>query len=106
MAGQLYDIAMGFVVAAGAYSSGGISMRYFNLAVAFGINVSRAHLGFGNCPIYTVFEFIDTAQGQTIDPNRPRLQKQGRRREIGDRPWHTVHGRRPPPHFYLYFICS
>jgi len=58
---QFYGIAIGFVVPAGAYSGGGISMGCFNPAVAFGIDVSSAHLGFGNCLLYTLFEFIGAA---------------------------------------------
>jgi len=46
------------VVVAGAYSGGSISMGCFNPAVAFGIDVSSAHLGFGYCIFYTICEFM------------------------------------------------
>jgi len=58
---QFYGIAIGFVIVAGAYSGGSISMGCFNPAVAFGIDVSSAHLGFQNCFFYTIFEFVGAA---------------------------------------------
>ena len=41
----------------GTYGAGAVSGSYFNPAVAFGIDVSRAHVGFGVC-VYTHFELI------------------------------------------------
>jgi len=55
---QFYGIAIGFVIVAGAYGAGAISGGCFNPAVAFGIDVSSAHLGFGACLWYTICEFI------------------------------------------------
>jgi len=53
-----YGIAIGFVIVAGAYSGGSISMGCFNPAVAFAIDVSSAARGFGHCLTYTVCEFV------------------------------------------------
>merc|ERR1719331_1239398 len=58
---QFYGLAIGFVVVAGAYSGGSVSMGCFNPAVAFGIDVSSAHLGVKYCFIYTIFEFVGAA---------------------------------------------
>jgi len=55
---QFYGLAIGFVVVAGGYGAGHISGGCFNPAVAVGIDVSSAGLGFGWCFLYTVFEFI------------------------------------------------
>jgi len=54
---QFYGIAIGFVVIAGGYGAGHISGGCFNPAVAIGIDVSSAGLGFGWCFLYTIFEF-------------------------------------------------
>jgi len=58
---QFYGLAIGFVVIAGGYGAGHISGGCFNPAVAIGIDVSSAGLGFGWCFAYTVFEFIGAA---------------------------------------------
>jgi len=58
---QFYGLAIGFVVVAGGYGAGHISGGCFNPAVAIGIDVSSAGLGFGWCIPYTVFEFIGAA---------------------------------------------
>jgi aquaporin Z len=58
---QFYGLAIGFVIVAGAYSGGSVSMGCFNPAVAFGIDVSSAHLGVKYCFIYTIFEFVGAA---------------------------------------------
>lgn len=58
---QFYGLAIGFVVVAGGYGAGHISGGCFNPAVAVGIDVSSAGLGFGWCFVYTVFEFIGAA---------------------------------------------
>merc|ERR1719163_2245561 len=44
---QFYGLAIGFVVVAGGYGAGHISGGCFNPAVAFGIDVSSAGIGFG-----------------------------------------------------------
>jgi len=55
---QFYGLAIGFVIVAGAYSGGSISMGCFNPAVAFGIDVSSAHMGVHYCFLYTAFELV------------------------------------------------
>jgi len=55
---QFYGLAIGFVIVAGAYSGGSVSMGCFNPAVAFGIDVSSASHGVKFCFIYTAFELI------------------------------------------------
>jgi len=58
---QFYGLAIGFVVVAGAYSGGSVSMGCFNPAVAFGIDVASAHFGIKYCFIYTLFELVGAA---------------------------------------------
>jgi len=55
---QFYGLAIGFVIVAGAYGAGAVSGGCFNPAVAIGIDVSSAGLGFGWCIAYLVFEMI------------------------------------------------
>merc|ERR1719378_1820056 len=55
---QFYGLAIGFVIVAGAYSGGSVSMGCFNPAVAFGIDVSSAYCGVKYSLIYTAFEFL------------------------------------------------
>jgi len=58
---EYFPIAIGFVVVAGGYAGGGISGGAFNPAVAFGLDVASAHLGFKYCLVYTLFEFVGAA---------------------------------------------
>jgi len=58
---QFYGLAIGFVIVAGAYSGGSVSMGCFNPAVAFGIDVSSAQFGVFYCFVYTVFELVGAA---------------------------------------------
>jgi len=58
---QFYGLAIGFVVVAGAYSGGSVSMGCFNPAVAFGIDVSSAQYGVKYCFVYTLFELVGAA---------------------------------------------
>merc|ERR1719424_2170869 len=58
---QFYGIALGFVIVAGAYSGGSVSMGCFNPAVAFGIDVSSAYSGVKYSFIYTAFELVGAA---------------------------------------------
>merc|ERR1719390_133454 len=58
---EYFPLAIGFVVVAGGYAAGGISGGAFNPAVAFGLDVASAHLGFKYCLIYTCFEFVGAA---------------------------------------------
>lgn len=55
---QYYGLAIGFVIVAGGYGAGHISGGCFNPAVAFGIDISSAALGFGWCVVYTIFEIL------------------------------------------------
>merc|ERR1719183_1524388 len=58
---QFYGLAIGFVIVAGAYSGGSVSMGCFNPAVAFGIDVSSAAHGVKHCFIYTLWELVGAA---------------------------------------------
>lgn len=58
---EYYGIAIGFSVIAGGYGAGHISGGCFNPAVAIGIDVSSAGLGFGYCLPYVLFEFAGAA---------------------------------------------
>merc|ERR1719352_252801 len=58
---QFYGLAIGFVIVAGAYSGGSVSMGCFNPAVAFGIDVSSAYYGVKYCFVYTAFELVGAA---------------------------------------------
>jgi len=58
---QFYGLAIGFVIVAGAYTAGNISGCALNPAVAFGIDVSSAHKGFGWSFVYLIFEAIGAA---------------------------------------------
>merc|ERR1719230_1914699 len=58
---QFYGLAIGFVVVAGGYGAGHISMGCFNPAVAFGIDVASAYYGVFYCLVYTVFELAGAA---------------------------------------------
>jgi aquaporin Z len=58
---QFYGLAIGFVIVAGAYSGGSVSMGCFNPAVAFGIDVSSAQFGVKYCFVYTLFELVGAA---------------------------------------------
>jgi len=58
---QFYGLAIGFVVIAGGYGAGHISGGCFNPAVAWGIDVSSAGIGFGWCLAYTIFELVGAA---------------------------------------------
>merc|ERR1719337_146838 len=58
---QFFGLAIGFVIIAGGYAAGGISGGAFNPAVALGIDVSSAGLGFGWGFAYTAYELIGAA---------------------------------------------
>jgi len=58
---QFYGLAIGFVIVAGAYSGGSVSMGCFNPAVAFGLDVASAYFGVFYCLVYTVFELAGAA---------------------------------------------
>lgn len=58
---QYYGLAIGFVIIAGGHAAGPISGGCFNPAVAVGIDVSSAGLGFGWCFAYFAYEFMGAA---------------------------------------------
>merc|ERR1719181_1033157 len=58
---QFYGLAIVFVIIAGAYGAGAVSGGCFNPAVALGIDVSSAGLGFGWCAPYILFELAGAA---------------------------------------------
>merc|ERR1719271_1497846 len=58
---EYFGLAIGFVIVAGGYAAGWISGGAFNPAVAIGLDVASAGLGFGYCALYTVFEFLGAA---------------------------------------------
>jgi len=58
---QFYGLAIGFVIVAGAYGAGTVSMGCFNPAVAFALDTASFWIGFQYGPIYMIFEFIGGA---------------------------------------------
>jgi len=58
---ESFGMAIAFSVVAGGYAGGWISGGCFNPAVAFGLDVSSAHMGVKWCFLYTLFEFIGSA---------------------------------------------
>jgi len=58
---QFYGLAIGFVIVAGGYGGGAVSGGAFNPAVALGIDVSSAGMGFGYSLVYLGFEFLGAA---------------------------------------------
>merc|ERR1719378_723318 len=58
---QFYGLAIGGVIVAGAYGAGAISGGCFNPAVALGLDVSSAGVGFGWGFAYTGYELIGCA---------------------------------------------
>merc|ERR1719388_711148 len=55
---QFYGLAIGFVIIAGGYAAGNISGGAFNPAVALGIDLSSAGIGFGWGFAYFGYEMI------------------------------------------------
>lgn len=58
---QYYGLAIGFVIVAAGYAAGPISGAALNPAVAFGIDLSSAGIGFGWCFAYLAYEFAGAA---------------------------------------------
>merc|ERR1712054_568181 len=58
---EFYGLAIGFVIVAGGYGAGAISGGCFNPAVALGIDVSSAGLGFGWGFAYAGYELLGAA---------------------------------------------
>jgi len=63
---QFFGLAIGFVIIAGGYAAGGISGGAFNPAVALGIDVSSAGLGFGWGFAYAGYELIGAALASAL----------------------------------------
>merc|ERR1719262_1955770 len=63
---QFYGLAIGFVIIAGGYGAGAISGGAFNPAVALGIDVSSAGLGFGWGFAYAGYELIGAALAHAL----------------------------------------
>jgi len=63
---QFYGLAIGFVVIAGGYGAGAISGGAFNPAVALGLDVSSAGVGFGWGFAYTGYEIVGSALAATL----------------------------------------
>jgi aquaporin Z len=57
---QFYGLSIGFVIVAGAYGAGVVSLGCFNPAVALGIEAGNLSLG-GYLPIYIAFELAGAA---------------------------------------------
>merc|ERR1719443_2663981 len=58
---QFFGLAIGFVIIAGGYAGGNVSGGAFNPAVALGIDVSSAGMGFGWGFAYTGYELLGAA---------------------------------------------
>merc|ERR1719199_1008333 len=63
---QFYGLAIGFVVVAGGYGAGSISGGAFNPAVALGLDVSSAGVGFGWGFAYTGYEIVGAAMAAAL----------------------------------------
>jgi len=63
---QFYGLAIGFVIIAGGYAAGNISGGAFNPAVALGIDVSSAGMGFGWGFAYTGYELLGAALASAL----------------------------------------
>merc|ERR1719378_1232804 len=63
---QFFGLAIGFVIIAGGYAAGNISGGAFNPAVALGIDVSSAGLGFGWGFAYTGYELLGSALASAL----------------------------------------
>jgi len=63
---EVFGLAIGFTVVAGGYGGGAISMGCFNPAVAFGVDVSSANLGFHWCIWYTIAELVGAALAVSV----------------------------------------
>ena len=93
---QYYGMAIAFTVLAGAYGAGAVSGGCFNPAVALGIDVSSAGVGFGWCVPYILFELLGSAMAAALfKVVRP---EDWGREEPGDRA-----GQRVPGHLHAGF---
>lgn len=63
---QYYGLAIGFVIIAGAYGAGAVSGGCFNPAVALGIDIASAGIGFGWCIPYAVFQLAGAGMAAVL----------------------------------------
>ncbi|CAJ1346910.1 unnamed protein product, partial [Effrenium voratum] len=63
---QYYGMAIAFTVVAGAYGAGAVSGGCFNPAVALGIDISSAGIGFGWSILYIIFELMGAAMAAAL----------------------------------------
>eukprot|EP00933_Yihiella_yeosuensis_P022063 TRINITY_DN1736_c1_g1_i1.p1 TRINITY_DN1736_c1_g1~~TRINITY_DN1736_c1_g1_i1.p1 ORF type:complete len:452 (-),score=108.78 TRINITY_DN1736_c1_g1_i1:118-1473(-) len=63
---QYYGLAIGYVIIAGAYGAGAVSGGCFNPAVALGIDLSSAGMGFGYSLTYIAFELVGAALAASL----------------------------------------
>jgi len=63
---QFYGLAIGFVVVAGAYGAGSVSMGCFNPAVAIALDTASFWIGFQYGPLYLCFEFLGAALASVL----------------------------------------
>ena len=63
---QYYGMAIAFTVVAGAYGAGAVSGGCFNPAVALGIDLSSAGLGFGWSLVYIAFELLGAGMAAVL----------------------------------------
>jgi len=82
---EWYGLAIGFVIIAGAYGAGAVSGGCFNPAVAIGIDVSSAQLGFGWCLVYTVAELL----GATLAAFLFKVVRPEEFREVQTKPYYS-----------------
>jgi len=61
---QFYGLSIGFVIVAGAYGAGAVSLGCFNPAVALGIEASSLTLGYS--PVYIAFELAGAALASAL----------------------------------------
>jgi len=77
---EVFGLAIGFTVVAGGYGGGAISMGCFNPAVAFGVDVSSANLGFHWCIWYTIAELVGAGLAvglhQFVEVDKPEAKHQ------------------------------
>jgi len=63
---QYYGLAIGFVIIAGAYGAGTVSGGCFNPAVALGIDIASAGIGFGWCIPYAIFQLAGAGMAAAL----------------------------------------
>jgi len=96
---QFYGLAIGFVIVAGGYAAGGISGGCFNPAVALGIDVSSAGLGFGWGFAYTGYELLGAALASA-------MFRVVRPDEFGDKQSYTLGTKLCSEFIGTFFSCS